>query len=177
MSRASADGLTCGKTWKLFCCLINSVPCHCLVSGLWAGLMSKQTETLCGWGPGRVLPLLVVRESFRIDTFPSALVIGSISPAAPLDCVPDSGEDRARKYSVSLLFAGSVLSCPSHSFSPGQIFVVVNSQFRKEDKGLRLWMLLVVRNSIIVSHYNLLVYQEQGACFSCIALLVSGSPL
>ena len=134
MSRASADGLTCGKTWKLFCCLINSVPCHCLVSGLWAGLMSKQTETLGGWGPGRVLPLLVVRESFRIDTFPSALVIGSISPAAPLDCVPDSGEDRARKYSVSLLFAGSVLSCPSHSFSPGQIFVV-NSQFRKEDKG------------------------------------------
>ena len=80
---------------------------------LWAGLMSKQTETLSGWGLS-VLPLLVLRESFRIDTFPSALVIGSILPSAPLDCVPllRRGRSRGRqgKYSVSLLFAGAGLS-------------------------------------------------------------------
>ena len=106
--------------------------------------------------------MLVVRESFRIDTFPSALVIGSISPAAPLDCVPDSGEDRARKYSVSLLFAGSVLSCPSHSFSPGQIFVV-NSQFRKEDKGVSSQIVDVVSSAELNNRFTLQFISLPGA--------------
>ena len=140
-----------------------------------ARLMSKQAETCTpAEQPGGVLPLLVVRESFRIDTFPSVLVIGSISPGPAGVC--SRRQKQIFRFSSERSLPGAAVH---HIASAMDTFLLSTQQLIKLSK-IFCYMLktllkfhfclfvhllkvsfdvrvsfVLVRNSIIVSHYKL----------------------